>query len=195
MAKKGRLVAAGVAAAVLLLVVLGTVSSYNGLVAARTQVDQDANQVGVAYARKLDLLGPMEDLAAKAMRNETAFVERVTALRAGCSALGPLEDHAACEQGMKETGKAMIQLINERYPELRSVDLYRNVQTSLVESVNIVFVAQTLYNEDAGAYNAKVQKFPSNLVAGLFGFETRPYIGTTTTGGSAAALGTNNLRS
>ena len=63
----------------------------------------------------------------------------------------------------------------------------------MINTENKIAAERGIYNDKAGAYNAKIQKFPTNLVAGLFGFEKEPFIGTRSTGGSSAGLGTNNL--
>jgi LemA protein len=183
----------GAGAAVVLLL-LFTVSSYNGLVAARTGVDTQANQVGVAYARKLDLIPQITDIAKQYLANESEVQTKVAALRSGsCAAPATVEQYDACDKQVTQTNDLIIKVVNENYPNLKSFALYANVQTEMVNSQNKISAEQGIYNDLVGSYNTKVQSFPTNLMAGLFGFQQKAFIGTKTTGGSNAALGTNNL--
>lgn len=179
---------------VLLIVGLMVMSSYNGLVSARTGVETQENQVGVAYARKLDLIPGLTSLAQQYLQNETEVQARIAALRSGaCADPKSLEEQDTCSSQVTETNNFVIRVVNENYPNLKGIALYENVQTEMVNSQNKISTEQVLYNDAVGAYNAKVQKFPTNLMAGLFGFEAKPFIGTKSTGGSAAGLGQNNL--
>lgn len=177
----GLYVGLGIAALVLILMV----TTYNGMASAQADVEAQKGQIGIVYARKVELLPEMERLAGDAMRNETAFVQEVAALRSGCAQVATEAGDAQvdCSQKFKEAGDLMIAIINERYPELRSLALVENVQVELVNSVNKVAQEQRLYNAEATAYNKRLVRFPGNLVAGAFGFEKAPIIGTQTADG------------
>lgn len=190
---KGAIAGIAVGAVVLILAV-SAVSAYNGLVSARTGVETQANQVGNQYARKLDLIPQLQQVASQYLQNESAVQTSIAALRSGaCADPKTLEDQDACSSQVTETNSLIIKVVNENYPDLRSAALYQNVQTEMINTENKVAAERGLYNDKVGDYNARIHKFPTNIVAATFGFEDKPFLGTRTTGGSAASLGTNNL--
>lgn len=194
MAISQRLIVGGAIAVVVLILAVSVVSTYNGLVSSRTGVETQANQVGNQYARKLDLIPQLSQVAAQYLENETEVQTRIAALRSGaCADPSTLEDQDACSSQVTETNNFVIRVVNENYPELRSVGLYQSVQTEMINTENKIATERGIYNDKVGSYNGKIQKFPTNLVAGMFGFDPEPFIGTRSTGGSAAGLGTNNL--
>lgn len=180
--------------AVALVLAIALASSYNGLVSARTGVETQANQVGNQYARKLDLIPQIQQVATQYLQNESEVQASIAALRSGaCADPRTLEEQDACSSQVTETNNLVIKVVNEAYPDLKSAALYQNVQTEMINTENKIAAERGIYNDQVGAYNARIHKFPTNLVAGMFGFEEKPFIGTRSTGGSAASLGTNDL--
>ena len=179
---------------VALFLLIAAVASYNGLVSARTGVDTQASQVGNQYARKLDLIPQIQQVAAQYLQNESSVQASIAALRSGaCASPQTLQDQDECSSQVTETNDLIIKVVNENYPELRSATLYQNVQTEMINTENKIAAERGIYNDKVGGYNARIHKFPTSVVAATFGFEDKPFLGTRTTGGSAASLGTNNL--
>jgi len=170
------------------------VSTYNGLVSQRTEVETQANQVGNQYARKLDLIPQIQDLAAQYLENESEVQTSIAALRSGaCVDPDTLAEQDSCSTQVTETNNLIIRIVNENYPDLKAAQLYQNVQTEMINTENKIAAERGIYNDEVGDYNARIQRFPTNVVAGMFGFDREPFLGTRGTGGSAASLGTNDL--
>ena len=177
-----RLIAFGSLAAValLLLIVVGSVvGAYNSLVVERTAVETQSKQVDVQYQRANRLLGPLGDIASQYLQNESEVQTRVAALRSGvCQTGTSLTEKDQCSVQVAETSNFVVKVVNERYPELRSIELYKNVQTVTVDTENKISTEKTRYNDLAGAYNAHQQKCCMPLLAAkLFGFHKAELIG------------------
>ena len=66
-------------------------------------------------------------------------------------------------------------MVVENYPELKADTQFINLQDELAGSENRIAKARQEYNEEAKAYNTKIKKFPTSLIAGIFNFETADY--------------------
>ncbi|HUR62495.1 MAG TPA: LemA family protein [Candidatus Thermoplasmatota archaeon] len=169
----------GAVGLVVLLLLIGTVSAYNSLVQERQGVETQGKQVDVQYQRAFTLLPQIQDLAQQYLRNESAVQTKVAALRSGaCASPQTINEKDQCSSQVTETGNLIIKVVNEDYPDLKSVTLYQNVQTETINTANKVATEKGRYNEKAGAYNAHIQKccLPA-LTAGLFGFHKAELIG------------------
>src|ERR1041385_123347 len=122
---------------VALFLLIAAVASYNGLVSARTGVDTQASQVGNQYARKLDLIPQIQQVAAQYLQNESSVQASIAALRSGaCASPQTLQDQDECSSQVTETNDLIIKVVDENYPELRSATLYQNVQTEMINTEN-----------------------------------------------------------
>ena len=65
--------------------------------------------------------------------------------------------------------------VAESYPDLKANENFRDLQQQLEGTENRITVARQLFNEEARAYNTLIRRFPNNLLAGMFGFEKKPY--------------------
>ena len=83
----------------------------------------------------------------------------------------------AFDSAQEELGKSLNRLIIavENYPDLKASDNYRTLQAQLVGCENRILTERERFNEAGLDYNRNVRQFPNNLIAKLFGFETRPY--------------------
>jgi LemA protein len=169
----------GAVAAVLLIAGVSVASTYNGLVQQRQDVETQAKQVDVQYQRAFTLLPQITQLAQQYLKNESAVQTKVAGLRSGvCQNPSTINEKDQCSSQVTETGNLIIRVVNENYPDLKSVQLYQNVQTETINTANKVATEKGRYNEVAGAYNAHVQKccLPV-MVANLFGFHKAELIG------------------
>ena len=74
-------------------------------------------------------------------------------------------------QGDLDSAISRLLVVQENYPELKADQQVQNLITELEGTENRIFVARNDYNEVATAYNNKVRRFPTNMIAGMFGFE------------------------
>ena len=87
------------------------------------------------------------------------------------------EKIAAYQKAQGEVGAALSRLlaITEAYPELKANQNFQELQAQLEGTENRISVERKRFNDTAKEFNTKIRKFPTNIVAGMFGFEKRPY--------------------
>ena len=84
---------------------------------------------------------------------------------------------AAFQRAQGEIGSALSRLlaVTENYPELKANENFQTLQAQLEGTENRISVERRKFNEVAKAYNTSIRRFPRNILAGMFGFEKRPY--------------------
>lgn len=179
---KGTWIALGVLGAIALIalgIVGSAVGTYNSLVRESEGVDAQGRQVDVQYQRAFGLLPRLEDLTRQYMQNEREVLENVTALRSGLAAAGNgtfEEKDAFLAQYVSFV--ALVGNRVESYPDLEANELFQTTMDEVTNSFNKIAAEKVRYNERVQTYNAHRREccIPL-LVAGMFGFEPREYIG------------------
>ncbi len=175
-----------IAAAVLL--VLGGVSSYNGLVSLEQGVRAQWGQVENTYQRRSDLIPNLVETVKGAAAFEKETFTKVAEARAKVvqisgegleKILSDPEAFKRYQQAQGELAGAMSRLmaVSERYPDLKATAAFRDLQAQLEGTENRIAVERMRFNEAAQAFNTKRSKFPTVLFASVFGarFKEKPY--------------------
>ena len=173
---------------IIILVVLGVfvvwaIFCYNGLVAADEAVSTAWSNVENQYQRRADLIpnlvNTVKGYAAHEQETLNAVTEartRATQITVSADELTPekLQEYQAA-QG--EVGAALGRLlaITEAYPDLKANENFLELQAQLEGTENRISVERRNFNDAARQYNTSRRSFPNNLLAGMFGFEERPY--------------------
>lgn len=150
---------------------------YNGLVKARNLTDESWSGVDVQLKRRRDLVPNLVETvkgyaAHEAQTLQEVTEDRVVAESASHGGPGP----AASAENRLTQGLRNIFAIAEKYPNLKADANFRQLSAELVNIENNVAGARAIYNGNARSYNDRVQSFPTNLIAGTFGFRPRPYV-------------------
>src|SRR2546430_4544451 len=179
----------GVVLAILLFILvvaaLAIGGSYNRLVRLQQAVDQSWAQVQNVYQRRADLIPNLVNTVSGAANFEKSTLVEVTNARAsvGRIRLDPNKAPTDAAQ-LQEFQAAQTQLSNalsrllvvvERYPELRANQNFLSLQAQLEGTENRISVERNNFNGAVQAYNTTVRSFPTNLIAGMFGFVPRPF--------------------
>jgi LemA protein len=165
----------GIAAAVMVvLILLGVWGMYNGLVNAEINVDNAWAQVETAYQRRADLIPNLVSTVEAFANFERSVLQNVTAARsAWAQAATPQQQVSAANQ--MEGALARLLVTVEAYPDIKANQNFLALQDELAGTENRVNVERKRYNDAVSAYNKKTRMFPSNIVAGMFGFEQREF--------------------
>lgn len=149
--------------------------SYNGLVSQETQVDNSWATVETQYQRRFDLIPGIVGATKGALAQEQAVFGRIADARAhyASAPVGSPERVAAANQ--MESALARLLVVIENYPVLQSNSTVRALMDELAGTENRVQIARERYNGEVRTFNVKVRSFPGNIVAGMFGFEVRPF--------------------
>lgn len=163
--------------AILALLVLGGfygVFLYNRLVRSRNMVEEGWSGVEVQLKRRSNLVPNLVETVKGYATHERGVLEEVTKARAEAVAAGGLEARRQAENGL--TGAiGRLFAVAEAYPELRADANFRDLQGQLAEIEDQIQKARRYYNGAVRQLNTLVEVFPSNLVAGGFGFRRATY--------------------
>ena len=165
----------------LVVVLLGWgVGVYNGLVTARNAFRNAFAQIDVQLQRRFDLLPNLVETAKGYLRHERETLEAVIAARSAAmsglaAAKGSPGDPAAMaelaqSQGMLNGALGRLLAVAEAYPDLKANQNMMQLTEELTSTENRVAFARQAYNDSVMAYNIKREVFPSNILAGMFGF-------------------------
>lgn len=161
------------AALVVLLGIWG-VSSYNGLVSMHEQVSSSWAQVDAQLQRRADLIPNLVNTVKGYAAHEEKAVADVS------SARSRLLNASSPESRMEANGElssalGRLLMISENYPNLKANQNFLALQDELAGTENRIAVSRRDYNNIVQNYNAKIRSFPTNLFAGMFGFRDAPY--------------------
>jgi LemA protein len=152
------------------------VSIYNGLIKRRNMAEEGWSGIDVQLKRRADLIPNLVESVKGYATHERGLLERVTELRNQARA-APAGDVAARSQieGMLSGALGRLLAVVENYPELKANENFLALQESLQSIENDIQMARRYYNGAAREMNVMVESFPSNLVAGWFRFEKKPF--------------------
>ena len=168
---------------VVLVVFFWVKGAYNGMVVARENGKEAFSQIDIVLKRNFqdlnsldNLLGREEELIRGTLKDVTEARARATSLTIDPSNCTP-EQMKAWNQAQGDFTQALGRLMvaDENYPELRDLKAFQDVRDKLSGAVNRLAEARRKYNEQAKVYNVKVQTFPNNILAGMFGFQPMFY--------------------
>lgn len=165
------------------LILLWGWSTYNSFVTKQENMAKAWGQVENVYQRRADLVPNLVALVKNYTEYEQGTLLAVTEARAkAAKATVNTENFDETEfanyvSAQEELGNAMNRLIVsvENYPDLKASDNYLTLQAQLTGCENRILTERQRFNEAAQVYNQSVRKFPSSLIAKMFGFEKRPY--------------------
>ena len=150
------------------------VGMYNALVRLRNGVKNAWSQIDVQLKRRHDLIPNLVETAKGYMQHERGTFEEVTKARSQAMNAGSVGDKAKAENALSGAlGRFM--LVVENYPDLKANQNFMAVQEELTSTENKIAFSRQGYNDSVYFFNNKIQMFPSNMVAGMFGFGKRDY--------------------
>ena len=159
---------------ILALIVIALIALYNRFVRYRNRVDNAWAQIEVQLKRRWDLIPNLVETVKGYAAHERGTFEAVTEARANAQrAQGPAETAAA--EGILGAALGRLFAVAEAYPELRASENFQQLQSQLEETEDKIRVARQVYNDTVLSYENARQTVPTNVVAGMFGFEGKPY--------------------
>ncbi|MDI6834780.1 MAG: LemA family protein [Rhizobiaceae bacterium] len=162
--------------AILAALVLYVVFIYNGLVKSRQMAEEAWSGIDVQLKRRADLIPNLIETVKGYAGHEKSTLEEVVALRNKAQAVpaGDVEGRAVAE-GLLGQALGRVIALAEAYPDLKANQNFLELQRSLETIEGEIQMSRRYYNGAARDLNVKVESFPSNLVAGQFGFAKKPY--------------------
>lgn len=179
-----------VVAVLLVLVLGGGCSVYNGMVTQQQEVEAAWAKVEVQYQRRLDLIPNLVETVKGYAAHESGTLESVTRARAGLSdaynqadslqragagstAQG-FEQYTAAQSSLNRALSIYVNAVHEAYPDLKANENFMSLQTQLEGTENRIATERGRYTDVVKDYNVSIRRFPRNILAGMFGFEPKP---------------------
>ena len=162
-----------IALAILIVVVLFIIATYNGLVAGRQKVKNAWSQIDVQLQRRFDLIPNFVETVKGYMNHEQETFEKITALRTSWANATTVDEKAELNNQLSGTLKT-IMAVSENYPELKANQNFLDLQEELRNTENKISFSRQFYNDSVTMYNTKLELFPSNIIANMFHFTAEP---------------------
>ena len=163
-----------VAVGVLVLIGLFVIVLYNRLVGIRNQVANAWKQIDVQLKRRHDLIPNLVEVVKDYMSYEQETLQQVIKARnSAIQAASPAEAIAA--EGVLSGALGKLLAVVEAYPDLKANQNVARLMEELSATENKIAFARQFYNDSVNSLNNSVQSFPSNIIAGMFGFTTGTY--------------------
>ena len=160
---------------ILVVLVLMVVGVYNGLVKSRMQTREAWSQIDVQLKRRNDLIPNLIETVKGYVKYEGDTLAKVTQLRQQVAqATSPAEAMAASDALSRQV--AGIFAVAENYPDLKANTNFMQLQEELTNTENKISYARQLYNSVTSNYNVKLETFPTNVIAGMFGFKQAEFL-------------------
>ena len=160
---------------VIALLVAGfVIGNYNTLVTLRNRVKDQASQIDIQLKRRFDLIPNLMETVKGYMKHEKETLEDIVKARNTFQKANSLEGEMAADS---ELTKAVTKLfaLAEAYPELKANENFNHLQAELSDTEDKVAAARQFYSDTVLIYNNKIQMFPSNLIANMFGFKEEKF--------------------
>lgn len=159
----------GAVIAVLVILGISTVGSYNGLVSKDEAVKQANSKIEASLQRRADLIPNVVDSVKGYMGHEEEIFTKIADAR---SKIGSGNKEVK-KEGETELTSAISRLlvVQENYPELKADAQVSALISELEGTENRLFIARKDYNDTATEYNKSIRKFPTRMMAGMFGFQ------------------------
>lgn len=159
----------GVPVGIVIIAIMMLTGSYNGLVSKDESVKQANSKIEVALQRRADLIPNVVNSVKGYMKHEEDIFTKIADAR---SKIGSGNKETKNE-GENELTSAISRLlvVQENYPELKADTQVSTLMSELEGTENRLFIARKDYNDTATEYNKTIRRFPTNIMANLFGFQ------------------------
>jgi LemA protein len=159
---------------IVLLLVFFVIGTYNALVQLRNRVSDQWSQIDVQLKRRADLIpNVVETVKGYAAHEKETLDAVIEARNSFKSATTPEAEMKAAGEMNQALGR--IFALAEAYPDLKANQNFLELQTELGGTEEKIAYARQFYNDSALTYKNKREMFPSNIIAGMFNFEAKPF--------------------
>jgi len=160
--------------AIIVLVGVFLIAMYNSLVQLRVRADSAWSDIDVQLKRRHDLIPNLVETVKGYATHEKGTFENIAKFRSmAMQATGPV-DKAAAENQLTGALKSLF-AVAESYPQLQASQEFTQLQNSLNQIEDAIQNARRYYNAVVRDLNTKIQSFPTNILAGMFGFQQKQF--------------------
>ncbi len=155
---------------ILLIFILYLIGQYNGFVVLKTRIQEALSGIDVQLKRRADLIPNLVETIKGYAKHEKEVFTEVTKARSALMKAESLEEKAKANNMLTSALKSLF-AVAENYPQLQASENFRDLQRQLEDTEDKVAYSRQFYNANVFEYNTKIQLFPSNIIANIFGFK------------------------
>ncbi|HEX5331169.1 MAG TPA: LemA family protein [Cellulomonas sp.] len=164
--------------AIIVIVLIWAVATYNGFVRLRNLVQEAWRQIDVELNRRHDLIPNLVETVKGYAAHERGVFDDVSRARAAASGGGQSPAQQAASENVLTQALGRLFAVAEAYPVLRASENFQQLQAELTNTEDRIAAGRRFYNANVRTLNTKVESFPANLIAGAFGFVRAEYFET-----------------
>jgi len=156
--------------AIIAVIVIFVITTYNSLVTLKQRVKNAWSQIDVQLQRRFDLIPNLVETVKGYMGHESEVLEKVASLRTSWANANTVHEKSELDNQLSGALKT-IMAVSENYPDLKANENFSQLQEELQNTENKISFSRQFYNDTTTRYNTKLELFPSNIIAGMFGFK------------------------
>ena len=157
-------------------ILLWIVAVYNGLITLRNRAKEAFSDIDVQLKRRYDLIPNLVETVKGYAAHEKEVFEKVTEARTRAMGAQTVKEKGEAENVLSGTLKTLF-AVSENYPQLRASENFQKLQDELTDTENKIQAARRFYNTNVRDLNIKIETFPANTVANIFGFKPMEFFG------------------
>lgn len=173
--KKSKLAIIIAVSAVIVIILGSIISGYNSLIEKHEAIENAQAQVATQLQRRADLIPNFVATVQGYTDYEQSTYQAVTEARAAVTRAGSVEAQQKASEQLDSAIDVWVNAVTEAYPDLKANTQYTALTDELAGTENRIATARRDYNEVAKKYNTSIRKFPSSILASMFGFEKADY--------------------
>lgn len=159
---------------IVILILIWLVGTYNVLIVKRNRIENAWSQIDVQLKRRYDLIPNLVKIVKRYAKHEKETFEMVTKARTQFMNAKDIKGKAKASNQMTDALKSLF-AVSENYPNLKANENFMQLQEELSGTENKIAYARQFYNDSVLGFNEMIQKFPVNLIAGMFSFGKKDY--------------------
>jgi LemA protein len=159
---------------ILVVIVVLLIGMYNSLVQLRVRADNAWSDMDVQLKRRHDLIPNLVETVKGYATHEKGTFENIAKFRSQAMQATTPGDKAEAENQLSGALKSLF-AVAENYPDLKASEQFTQLQGSLSQTEDAIQNSRRYYNAVIRDLNTKIQSFPTNILAGMFGFQTRQF--------------------
>ena len=165
--------------AIIVVVVLLLIVLYNGMAGLRVRADGAWSDIDVQLKRRHDLIPNLVETVKGYAAHEKGTFENIARYRSAAMSATTVDEKAQAEGQLTQALRGLL-AVAENYPELKASEQFTSLQSSLNQTEDAIQNSRRYYNAVVRDLNTKIVTFPSNIIAGMFGFQPRQFFQTDT---------------
>jgi|SRR3989344_6249438 len=158
----------------IVLAVLWVIATYNRLIILRNRVKEAFSDIDVQLKRRYDFIPNLIETVKGYAAHEKGVFEKVTEARTKAMGAQGNADRAQAENMLTGALKTLF-AVSENYPDLKASANFLELQRELRDTEDKIQAARRFHNTNVMGFNTKIESFPSNIIAGMFGFKKEEF--------------------